>query len=136
MKPETVAWVKQAEDDWLTALRSYRSRKHPIYDHACTHAQISAEKYLKAYLLDRGAGFPKTHDLLELAKLIRPNLPELTLIGLDLSQQRRRGWKLAIPDWQACPKKMLAKPSASQSESARSYASDSSSLSDYSPRCL
>jgi HEPN domain-containing protein len=62
-------WIGKAEGDYFTALREYRVRKHPNYDAVCFHAQQAAEKYLKAYLLERGISFPKTHSLVELLEL-------------------------------------------------------------------
>ncbi|HID30502.1 MAG TPA: HEPN domain-containing protein [Desulfobacterales bacterium] len=43
----------------------------------CFHAQQGMEKYLKAWLIEHGVDFPKTHDLEALAKLCLPSLPEL-----------------------------------------------------------
>jgi HEPN domain-containing protein len=52
-----------------------RRRKHRVYDAACFHAQQSAEKYFKARLCEAGVGFPKTHDLVALLKLLQPVEP-------------------------------------------------------------
>ena len=49
----------------LSALR----RKVPLAFSACFHAQQCAEKYMKALLVAKGVGFPRTHDLLLIAQL-------------------------------------------------------------------
>lgn len=66
MKPITREWIDKAEADWNSAGRLARARKHPDYDGACFHAQQSAEKYLKARLVEAGINFSKTHNLIAL----------------------------------------------------------------------
>jgi HEPN domain-containing protein len=75
MKPVTAEWVRKAEGDFETALKTYRARKVPVYDAACYHCQQCAEKYLKAKLVEAGITFTKTHDLVSLLKLILPIEP-------------------------------------------------------------
>jgi HEPN domain-containing protein len=62
------AWVDKAEEDFVLA-RSALRRKKPLITGACFHAQQCAEKYLKALLVSKKAGFPMTHDLLLLSNL-------------------------------------------------------------------
>jgi len=62
------AWVEKAEEDFALAQSALR-RKKPLIAGACFHAQQCAEKYMKALLVSRGAGFPMTHDLLMLNNL-------------------------------------------------------------------
>jgi HEPN domain-containing protein len=62
------AWVEKAEEDFALAKSSLR-RKKPLITGACFHAQQCAEKYLKALLVSKKAGFPMTHDLLLLNNL-------------------------------------------------------------------
>jgi HEPN domain-containing protein len=64
-------WVDKAEGDFATAQRELRARRQPNFDAACFHAQQCAEKYLKALLLEQGATFPKTHNLIDLLDLAR-----------------------------------------------------------------
>ncbi|HEX5836905.1 MAG TPA: HEPN domain-containing protein [Anaerolineales bacterium] len=64
----TAAWVEKAEEDFLLAQSALR-RKKPLVTGACFHAQQCAEKYMKALLVFRKAGFPRTHDLLLLNTL-------------------------------------------------------------------
>jgi HEPN domain-containing protein len=63
MNPVTQEWVDKAEGDWATANRENRARKNPNYDAVCFHAQQCAEKYLKAFMQEKGINFRKTHDL-------------------------------------------------------------------------
>lgn len=62
------AWAEKAEEDFALA-RSALQRKKPLIAGACFHAQQCAEKYMKALLVSKGAGFPMTHDLLMLNNL-------------------------------------------------------------------
>ena len=48
-----------------------------MWDAVCFHAEQCAEKYLKAWLVEQGADFPKTHDLEVLARLCSPSLAEV-----------------------------------------------------------
>jgi len=70
MKPLTAEWLEKAEGDFAVLERECRARKRPSYDAACFHAQQCAEKYLKAMLCERGAEFPRTHDLVSLLELV------------------------------------------------------------------
>ncbi len=62
------AWVQKAEEDFQVALILSRQKKK-LTNSICFHAQQSAEKYLKAFLVQRRVAFPKTHDLLRLLQL-------------------------------------------------------------------
>jgi HEPN domain-containing protein len=76
MKPVTQEWTEKAEGDYKVAVSQWHT-EDPVYDAICFHAQQCAEKYLKAWLVERDVYFPKTHDLEALAKLCMPSLPEL-----------------------------------------------------------
>jgi HEPN domain-containing protein len=69
MNELTAEWVQKAEGDYDTARREWRARRRPNYDAVCFHAQQTAEKYLKAFLQERGAPLPRTHNLIELLEL-------------------------------------------------------------------
>ena len=77
----TIEWLEKAEGDYATAGRELRARRQPNYDAACFHAQQTAEKYLKAFLHERGVVFPKTHNLIELLELC---------LTLDISFESQR----------------------------------------------
>ncbi len=72
MNELTAEWIAKAEGDYATAGRELRARRHPNYDAVCFHAQQAVEKYLKAFLQEEGADFPKTHNLIELLQLVVP----------------------------------------------------------------
>lgn len=65
---EVHEWVEYAEEDYIMAKSAIRRNK-PLTTSSCFHSQQSAEKYLKAMLVAREVGFPKTHDLLILDAL-------------------------------------------------------------------
>ena len=61
-------WFKKAENDLLVIKNNLASNEIPI-DACCFHAQQTAEKYMKAFLVSRQIHFPKIHDLLALLHL-------------------------------------------------------------------
>ena len=69
MNELTTEWIQKAEGDYNTALRELRARRCPNYDAVCFHAQQTAEKYLKAFLQERAASLPRTHNLIELLEI-------------------------------------------------------------------
>ena len=73
-------WIMKAEDDFHFARISLSENK-PFWAHICFLFQQSAEKYLKAFILEEGLKFQKTHDLpILLKKCIEktPGFAELT----------------------------------------------------------
>ncbi|PYT06582.1 MAG: DNA-binding protein, partial [Acidobacteria bacterium] len=78
MKRITREWIDKAEADWSSAGLLFRARKRPDYDGACFHAQQSAEKYLKARLVEAGIYFSKTHNLMVLHALVLAVEPSWT----------------------------------------------------------
>lgn len=75
MKPLTHEWVKKAEEDFLVASQIMRLKKNRVFNPVCFHCQQCVEKYLKARLIEAGLIFPRTHDLVELLKLLQPIEP-------------------------------------------------------------
>ena len=63
MNDETREWVEKAEGDFNGALVLLRQKHIGTADLICFACQQSAEKYLKAFLVERKVKFPKTHDL-------------------------------------------------------------------------
>ena len=61
-------WIERAEEDFHLAQVALRQRKFPAYHSVCFHAQQSAEKYLKAFLVRHKIPFRKTHDLRDLRR--------------------------------------------------------------------
>ncbi|MGQ9627678.1 MAG: HEPN domain-containing protein [Anaerolineae bacterium] len=74
-------WIDKAEEDYQVAITLVRRRKNPVPNAVCFHCQQCVEKYLKAFLVQRGITFPKTHDLLELQKLCLSEDPSFEFIG-------------------------------------------------------
>jgi len=70
MKPETVEWTAKAAADLATAQREIAVDDEPNYDAVCFHAQQSAEKYLKAIMVEIGMRVPRIHDLEALVNLL------------------------------------------------------------------
>jgi HEPN domain-containing protein len=71
MKKETRAWIRKAEGDWRAAVHE-SSARDPERDVVAFHCQQSAEKYLKALLLELGQPIPKIHDLDQLLAILLP----------------------------------------------------------------
>ena len=71
-RPETSSsgrqWVEKAEHDLINAEYTLTLEKNCPLDTVCFHAQQCAEKYLKAFLVQKSISFPKTHDLRVLMK--------------------------------------------------------------------
>lgn len=69
--------VPGSPEDWLRHARSdlalARQRVSPeiLFETLCFHAQQSAEKSIKAVLLQKGVVFPYTHDLAKLITLVK-----------------------------------------------------------------
>ena len=82
MKPRAAEWVAKAEGDYR-AMLTLRRAKRPVHDAICYHAQQSAEKYLKAWLVEQGIAVPKIHDLQALIEVCLPTLPELSVHQSD-----------------------------------------------------
>lgn len=79
--------AKRATDDWITKAESdYRGAGtflalgRPEFGLTCSLSQQSAEKYLKAFLQERGVRPPRTHQLDLLAEPARRDLPDLTAL--------------------------------------------------------
>jgi HEPN domain-containing protein len=74
-------WVAYAEEDFNVVKILLRKSK-PLISPSCFHSQQCAEKYLKAMLIYKNIGFPKTQDLLALDTL-RNNAGILTNFAQD-----------------------------------------------------
>lgn len=75
MKPDTVEWVRWAEEDFEVACILFRRRKPLSANSVSFHCQQSVEKYLKARLVEAGIIAPRTHDLEALLLLLIPVEP-------------------------------------------------------------
>lgn len=68
MKKETRVWLNKAEEDLDTAKFNFKGEK---YEPAIFFCQQSAEKAMKAALLEHGGELVKTHDLVLLANKLK-----------------------------------------------------------------
>lgn len=62
-------WLDKAQED-LRAARVLLEEEFDDYDPVGFHAQQAAEKFIKAFLVHHQIEFPKTHDVVELRKLV------------------------------------------------------------------
>jgi HEPN domain-containing protein len=100
-RPETLEqvsrWVKSAEDDLLTARNMLALGKKCPCAVVAFHSQQCAEKYIKAFLTLRSVEFPKTHDLIQLLRLIprsiskKPDLSEAAFLSRFAVETRYPG---------------------------------------------
>ena len=80
-------WMKKADRDLEVADRELKITD-PLTDIICFHAQQSAEKYMKAYLIFLDIEFQKTHDIEDLVAVASkkgPSVLEFKDIGAELS---------------------------------------------------
>lgn len=81
------SWIKKANRDLEVSKRELKL-SNPYTDIICFHAQQTAEKYMKAYLIWLDIEFQKTHgveDLVILASKKDPSILELKDSGAELS---------------------------------------------------
>ena len=65
-------WLRKGSNDLANARIILASDAEPRpYDTVCFHCQQAAEKSLKAYLIQLGIMFPKTHNIGQLVELGR-----------------------------------------------------------------
>lgn len=75
----TREWVRKAEGDFNAATHLFDGGENYLFQTAF-HAQQSAEKYLKAFLVWHQIEFPKTHDIAKLIALAAEVVSDLTEI--------------------------------------------------------
>lgn len=74
-------WVRKARADLATARRELAATTDPNLDAVCFHAQQGVEKLLKACLIHAGREVPRTHDLVQLARMtVAPPLQDERLL--------------------------------------------------------
>ena len=136
MKSLTKEWVEKAESDHTVA-RIILEENLRLYDQICFHCQQSAEKYLKALLVEADHPVPKTHDLELLLHRLKPFHPELMKLlrgvsrltdhAVDSRYPRAKMLKkdaLAVLGWEAkireaCRAILKIKPKADRSRVKR-----------------
>ncbi|MBI5711279.1 MAG: HEPN domain-containing protein [Candidatus Eisenbacteria bacterium] len=97
MNDTTREWFTKAEADFRTAQREMRATDDPNLDAVCFHAQQCVEKLMKGLLLQHGEVPPRTHDLIELAKLVRARCPAWSAPVEDLRFLVRAGVAYRYP---------------------------------------
>ena len=114
MNPLTLEWVDKAEGDLMTAMREDRVRKSPNYDAVCFHAQQAAEKYLKAFLQERGDLIPHIHSLAELLATISKSDASFLFIQADLNVMEGYAVQFRYPGLSAIKEEAKAALSAAE----------------------
>jgi len=76
-------WVSKAEQDWQAAIQLFAWNAEAVPDVIAFHAQQTAEKYLKALLIQIGVEPPPTHDLGQLVDLLTVHCPEANIMRED-----------------------------------------------------
>src|SRR5688572_21449432 len=107
MKKETGRWVRKAEAD-LQGANDLAQAGRPHHDLICFHCQQSAEKYLKALLIERGLSFPKTHRLEDLLLLLLPHDASLKQLRRTLVSLTRYAVDYRYPDESATKREAAA----------------------------
>jgi HEPN domain-containing protein len=73
-------WIQRAEND-ISSASFLTEKMYPVpTEIVCFHCQQAAEKYLKAFLVYNDQEPPKTHDLIELARLCSSFDKDFTVI--------------------------------------------------------
>jgi HEPN domain-containing protein len=107
-------WVTKAQHDLLNADNNLSAARIP-YDTVCFHCQQAAEKFLKAYLVERGETPLYTHDLLLLLERILPSNAPVEKLRDDLALLTPYAVEIRYPDdW--------VQPSAEDAREARAAA--------------
>lgn len=75
--PLVQEWISKAEQDWQAALQLLAGKPESVPDVIAFHAQQTAEKYLKALLLQAGEDPPPIHSLGALLDRVVTRYPEL-----------------------------------------------------------
>jgi HEPN domain-containing protein len=109
MNDDTREWVEKAEGDFEGAVQLSKKRSSRTAHLICFACEQSAEKYLKAFLVENNVRFSKTHDmellLLPLCtnldkefKVLKPFLKELDPYAVEF---RYPGEKIELSDVRA-----------------------------------
>jgi HEPN domain-containing protein len=90
-------WIEKAEGDYDMAQRALRPDPVPRYDAACFHAQQCIEKLMKGFLVSRRIQPLLTHNLFQLAEVIRKECPLTSWADKDLRYLTRVGMGFRYP---------------------------------------
>jgi HEPN domain-containing protein len=78
MKKQVEDWIQLADKD-LYAAEIILKNEYPLTNIVAFHCQQAIEKYLKAFLIEKGIPVIKTHDLITLNGVIK----EMNDLGID-----------------------------------------------------
>ena len=86
MREEARTWIKKADKDLGNAGFALQSVDGPLPVTTALHCQLSAEKYLKAFLSEHGISFSRTHTLISLFDLCMPIDNSFESVWQDINQ--------------------------------------------------
>lgn len=89
-------WLHKASDDELNAQSILRHRDGTP-NGVCVFSQQTAEKYLKGLLVYHGIEFSKTHDLVEIATILRSEHQDIDTLKEDEDYLTRLYIKIRYP---------------------------------------
>jgi len=119
---ETVRrWCVKADNDLKNANHEIE-HEDPALDTVCFHAQQTAEKYLKAFLVFSDSEIPKTHSLARLIRdciLIDPSFKEL--IGKNIDELTDFAVEIRYADDFYFPSTEEAQDAINKAEFVRSF---------------
>ena len=101
-KSYILQWLIKAHRDLEAAKKLAEDRENILTDIVCYHCQQAAEKFLKAFLIEKGIDFYRTHDLDYLLELcvkedpIFENLRDITDLT-EYAVEVRYGERFIIP---------------------------------------
>jgi len=107
MNPVVTEWVKKAEGDFKASSKLSKEIDADYYDAICFHAQQCAEKYLKAFLVEKNIRFDRTHDLEELLKNAMNIDPHFEFIKKELEFLNRFSVRVRYPGDFASKEEMI-----------------------------
>jgi HEPN domain-containing protein len=86
MREETQTWITKANKDLGNAGFALQSVDGPLPVTTALHCQLSAEKYLKAFLSEHGISFSHKHTLTSLFDLCMPIDDSFESLWQDINQ--------------------------------------------------
>jgi HEPN domain-containing protein len=121
MNEKIKQWVIKAENDLNAAIKELNSVE-PITDIICFHFQQCVEKYLKAFLSEKGAEFKKTHNIAELVILCKKLDKDFEeLVNWEIETLTGYATELRYPDYFYIPTIEEAKEAAEKTKKAREF---------------
>ncbi len=93
----TIDWVEKAEGNFTSALVLSHQRTRPVPDVVCNQCCQSAEKYLKALLVQYDMPRPKTMDLVRLEHRLAQVTADVLSLHLHLARLNPYGIDVCYP---------------------------------------